>query len=325
MLSTSLSSRPSAAASSYNSRHLLFINDTELGSNPSSLDLELPQILNGTKSTKKNYPICPMFINQTENIRLASDLRRWIREPEYKNSTNQLDLNFEKFEALRPIQDNLVSIYEKSKNMRGNKKKKLRNQNSKVKVEKGGPIQLYDPSSNNIRYSEFFEEIGRREDTFYVVSFTGEHLLLPAVFYNKTNRPKMSLMLPVFNNGKFFVNKSGPDSNFCHLLDSQTDSGFLTLMQIDCELINTSLIRVKENSVPDDFKDTKKPQRKPAQPKATVDTADKFYEGEIKRRGTEGNFTANNTLIDLMNQNLRRYPHNHPQFKPYFVENKKMP
>lgn len=97
-------------------------------------------------------------------------------------------------------------------------------------------------------------------------------------------------------------------------------------MQIDCELLNTSLIRVKENSVPDDFKDTKKAPSKPVQRKGTAETSDNLYDNEIKGRSTrESNVTANNTLVDLMNQNMRRYPKNHPQFKPYFVENKKMP
>lgn len=38
--------------------------------------------------------------------------------------------------------------------------------------------------------------IRRRDDTFYVVSFSGDHLLLPAIAHNNTLRPKMSLVLP---------------------------------------------------------------------------------------------------------------------------------
>lgn len=45
-------------------------------------------------------------------------------------------------------------------------------------------------------YSEFFEAINRQDDTFYVVSFTEQHMLLPALYHNKTRRPKMSLIMP---------------------------------------------------------------------------------------------------------------------------------
>lgn len=45
-------------------------------------------------------------------------------------------------------------------------------------------------------FSEFFEAINRQDDTFYVVSFTDQHMLLPALHHNKTRRPKMSLIMP---------------------------------------------------------------------------------------------------------------------------------
>lgn len=64
-------------------------------------------------------------------------------------------------------------------------------------------IQVFSTSPEQI-YSEFFEAINRQGDTFYVVSFTDQHLLLPALHHNKTRRPKMSLIMPsVLLNGKF--------------------------------------------------------------------------------------------------------------------------
>ena len=57
-------------------------------------------------------------------------------------------------------------------------------------------ITLYDDETPRFTYASFFEAIHRREDTFYVVSFSGDHLLLPASARNESSRPRMSLLLP---------------------------------------------------------------------------------------------------------------------------------
>ncbi|XP_053553130.1 cyclic AMP-dependent transcription factor ATF-6 beta-like [Bombina bombina] len=56
------------------------------------------------------------------------------------------------------------------------------------------PLQLYSPSDPSDTF--LMDAIERREDTFYVVSFRRDHLLLPAISHNKTSRPKMSLVMP---------------------------------------------------------------------------------------------------------------------------------
>lgn len=66
----------------------------------------------------------------------------------------------------------------------------------------GNELQIFSPSPEQM-YAEFFEAINRKEDTFYVVSFNADHMLLPALHHNKTRRPKMSLILPsMIPNGK---------------------------------------------------------------------------------------------------------------------------
>lgn len=197
------------------------------------------------KPTDTLYPTCPLHINQTESIRLASELRRWIGDfPEYHNNSKVLPK--EKFN-LDAISDyflpdtTITSLLKQMKNAKNYLKKKTRrranesNENSRGQLKKGvepfkSKIQVYNSEYKNGKYAEFFEEIGRQDDTFYVVSFTGDHLLLPALAHNKTLRPKMSLMLPS-------VNVNGT-------LDH------VTLMQIDCEVINTSVIRIKESLIP---------------------------------------------------------------------------
>lgn len=151
-----------------------------------------------------------MYINQTESIRLASELRRWIGDaPEYFNLTNsKFELNsFSSY--FNPTDDKLKAVLQQTKNNKLTaRKKKLRasakklsiNQKKQIQtIETERQIQVFNPST--LKFSEFFDEIRRRDDTFYVVSFSGDHLLLPALAHNKTLRPKMSLMLPVGGNG----------------------------------------------------------------------------------------------------------------------------
>ena len=59
-----------------------------------------------------------------------------------------------------------------------------------------GEVTLYDNGTPRNTFESFFEAIHRREDTFYVVSFSGDHLLLPAASRNQSARPRMSLILP---------------------------------------------------------------------------------------------------------------------------------
>uniref|UniRef100_A0A8D0L9D8 Activating transcription factor 6 beta n=1 Tax=Sphenodon punctatus TaxID=8508 RepID=A0A8D0L9D8_SPHPU len=62
-------------------------------------------------------------------------------------------------------------------------------------------LQLYQHPDRTEH--DFMDAIDRREDTFYVVSFRRDHLLLPAISHNKTSRPKMSLVMPAMAlNGK---------------------------------------------------------------------------------------------------------------------------
>ncbi len=57
-------------------------------------------------------------------------------------------------------------------------------------------IQVYEALPNQYLFDAFFEAIQRKNDTFYVVSFSDDHLLLPATEHNSTVRPRMSLLLP---------------------------------------------------------------------------------------------------------------------------------
>lgn len=57
-------------------------------------------------------------------------------------------------------------------------------------------IQVYEALPERYLFEAFFKAIERKDDTFYVVSFSDDHLLLPATEHNNTVRPRMSLLLP---------------------------------------------------------------------------------------------------------------------------------
>ncbi|XP_018570019.1 cyclic AMP-dependent transcription factor ATF-6 alpha isoform X2 [Anoplophora glabripennis] len=176
--------------------------------------------------------MCPATINQTETARLVLELERWIGKPADlstkenlgKNNTQQsrssrVKLRKKKYKADSPM---LSSVYRREKNRA----------KQELKLEVRNEIQVFAPTPEQL-YSEFFEAINRQDDTFYVVSFTDQHLLLPALHHNKTRRPKMSLIMPsMLPNG------------------TVSQSSLIPLMQIDCEVLDTRLIHVKQGAIP---------------------------------------------------------------------------
>lgn len=250
-------------------RGLLWVDEDNDSTNTSNLG-------DGSES-ERSYPMCPVSVNQSESIRLATELQRWIGDlPEYFNltkvsskSNDELDLS-KINDFLLSDKDNaaIKSFYKQMKDVRhlqkiandieSNEKKKRDRVSTRQRRLQGydgtkrnaigandaqpqaSHVQIFSPAySNAMKYATFFEEIHRQDDTFYVVSFRADHLLLPALAHNKTFRPKMSLMLPAWN-----LNNNN---------NASTD-GVVTLMQIDCEVLNTSMIQIKESSIPENLR-----------------------------------------------------------------------
>ncbi|KAM8793796.1 LOW QUALITY PROTEIN: cyclic AMP-dependent transcription factor ATF-6 beta [Eudromia elegans] len=87
-----------------------------------------------------------------------------------------------------------------------------------------GQLQLYRPGGP---LPDLLAAIERRPDTFYVVSFRRDHLLLPATSHNKTSRPKMSLVMPAAA-----LNESGRGRG----------GGLEPMMRVDCEVVAARVI-----------------------------------------------------------------------------------
>lgn len=148
------------------------------------------------------HPVCPVYINQSESLRLDSELRRWIggesdnrttsKERKLKTDSLNVVLSRSSLERLRTKSD-----------LSHDKKLKLVDKAIDVADEysNNNAVQVFSPILN--KHASLFEALGRKDDTFYVVWFSGEHLLLPASRKNDTARPKMSLVLPAVSiNGK---------------------------------------------------------------------------------------------------------------------------
>ncbi|XP_053693366.1 cyclic AMP-dependent transcription factor ATF-6 alpha [Sabethes cyaneus] len=262
------------------------------------------------------FSVCPFYVNQTENIRLASELRRWIGENGYKNLTDRdgNDMRINSFSEMFALKDTIDSIYKQMKDIssqmqsfhRKGKAKRHVSKSMKAKPSKllqqrkairDSELAVYYPGFSKA-YASFFEEIGRRDDTFYLVSFSGEHLLLPALAYNKTNRPKMSLMLPA-------------------LMENTTHhSEKVSLMQIDCEVMNTSIIQIREKVIPGDLL------------RSQARTDDSFAKTNAKQAASRSttHFSDNNGQNVTTNgeqQNAkpgRRYQNKHHASRPFFVQ-----
>ncbi|XP_067629640.1 cyclic AMP-dependent transcription factor ATF-6 alpha [Eurosta solidaginis] len=233
---------------------------------------------------------CGSGSNYTENYRLHSNLQKWIDVNDYLNLSlykkhgNALDnsLRFGKFASdyydrkplQLPIQDAVPSIKMKRKMFitptivqKKQPKTDTAHENGIDKNYESGKgnnyLDIYKPKISD-EYLRLFKGIKRQDDTFYVLSFNIEHILLPASAYNKSARPKMSLMLPA----------GDPSVN-----------GDITLMQIDCEVVNTTELELKSFMIPEKLRPHKFGNTTPS-PNDMVNNETLVHEEQRKAKGS---------------------------------------
>ncbi|XP_046971198.1 cyclic AMP-dependent transcription factor ATF-6 beta [Vanessa cardui] len=251
-----------------NTRHLLWAED-----NKDVLNTDYDQFTNRSaegidcqNTTLNDFA----NINQTESIRIVGELKRWIGGGKTLNWTNTqkrhkvyldekqlpggLLETYRLFNKLN-LDSNLIDIpHNKNvKNIRDKLRRRLRrNVPTEKDIFPDGDMyyeRLYHKplrkSANEFNMDDFGEwnallqALHRRDDTFYVVGVgKGQHLLLPAVTHNATRPPKMALILPA---------RSGNDSIM---------NDHVTLMQIDCSVVNTTLVKLKSDTLPESLRDT---------------------------------------------------------------------
>ncbi|XP_013183487.2 cyclic AMP-dependent transcription factor ATF-6 alpha [Amyelois transitella] len=235
-------------------RHLLWSEDSSTEVSGVS-----DQILNSTYGADCNNATVAN-INQTESIRIAGELNRWIGGGKTLNWTydvprrkNKAYMNGESvsgglldtyklFNKLN-LENNLIEL----PYTRRGKKEKSRLRRLKRKDLDFGEHAVIDyerlyrePKRKSVdnfdigEWNDLLQALQRRDDTFYVVGVgKGEHLLLPAVTHNITRPPKMALILPA---------RGGNDS---------VTTDHVTLMQIECSVVNTTLVKLKSDTLPE--------------------------------------------------------------------------
>lgn len=111
----------------------------------------------------------------------------------------------------RPVKANVTTKATSTKMLRRRKVRKYQpppvltyTSDYKKLPVKNNELQVFAPTPEQL-YSDFFEAINRQDDTFYVVSFSDHHMLLPALHHNKTRRPKMSLIMPMLPSGSLLL------------------------------------------------------------------------------------------------------------------------
>uniref|UniRef100_A0A1B6LIQ6 BZIP domain-containing protein n=2 Tax=Graphocephala atropunctata TaxID=36148 RepID=A0A1B6LIQ6_9HEMI len=195
-------------------------------------DSDLQNVTTSSSSSSTSQynqqPTCPLHINQTESLRLNSELRRWIgaEKPLYTNdSDRESDLL-----DLTPSQGSQLVLRQPSPSPVIPRRRKVKLARKEIQE-----THLMMPNAG------LLEALHRRDDTFYVVSFSGDHLLLPALAHNNSVRPKMSLVLPALP--------------FNTSVDAAASS--VTMMQIDCEVLDTRMVELNERDIPSHLRQTK--------------------------------------------------------------------
>ncbi|XP_063598255.1 uncharacterized protein LOC134774787 [Penaeus indicus] len=236
---------PSSLGTGFKHRSLLWADEKQASAEEGTI----PNLNTNTSS------MCPMYINATESLRLETELRGWFEnkmDKKKNNNNNQRPL------LSHPKTREGRNRLNKHKNA-GEPSQKLSKQvgsevwNALVPPQqpsnKPAPLYHYvhyvEPSTSTEedtsvmatvpRLTSFLEAIQRRDDTYYVVSFSPDHLLVPATARNDSARPRMSLLMPT------------PQSMNDSLAPPPNN---VALMQIDCEVMHTRLVHVAQELVP---------------------------------------------------------------------------
>ncbi|UJR33786.1 hypothetical protein I4U23_021212 [Adineta vaga] len=200
---------------------------------------------NNDSSLITTYPYlqCVAFINKTHSQRINQELRSWVqdhyRQEETIDKTKPVTIPDSNSVTI-PTAPNLVPVSDSQDHQQHIPRKValLNRRTPKIQSASKGQLQPYKGYEPN--YDDFIHAIDRRNDTLYFVSFKRDHLILPAMVTNQTQRPKMSLILP---------------ASITHLNKSiHVPANHVPMIQIDCEVEDTKLVFVKRGHIPSTYR-----------------------------------------------------------------------
>lgn len=226
------------ASTQHSGRHLLgFSPEAEierlmgpdaLGSRPSEMgDRSEDKALMVVKDPifVRPSPPCQPSVNRTKCIELAHELRGWVHRHEVQQTKSRRENN-SNHKPTRTI------LKTGNKEDEGSQIVTVQYTETTAEKSPGSELQVYYAPRHT--YTDFFDELNRRGDTFYVVSFRRDHLLLPATSHNKGSPPKMSVVLPAMNINDSIIR----------------DKDFEVMMQIDCVVTDTRILHIRSSSIP---------------------------------------------------------------------------
>lgn len=188
-------------------RSLLFVPDYDYSDFRDTENVILnTTTMNGTFSSN-----CGKFINRTETQRVENELRGWVQRLEKQKLRSKME---------RRPKKTIPRPFEKPISM-------ARMKAFLLDSEEASPgKQVFQPSVRK-NMDSLLDAIHRRDDTYYFVSLSPEDHMLFAAQANKTKvRPRFSFILPAVS------------------ATNETFTAY-TMMQIDCEVMNTKTVLVK--------------------------------------------------------------------------------
>lgn len=167
---------------------------------------------------------CQQFINKTESMRLENELRGFVERVESeKLIKKKKPRKAAKAIPKKPIPLQRMKSWLNYQDQTGDNVKEL---------------ELFDRKMDKLpfTYQNLLDAIHRRDDTFYFVAFSaGDALLLPAEANKTKVRPRFSVIMPALSTFNETMPGTGVNSTY----------SVFTLMQIDCEVMNTKIVQMR--------------------------------------------------------------------------------